>query len=156
MLEERDERADEQWVSRGRAQGGTDAIGVARTQLDDRGNDGIVEPTVRRRLGGVSECAQHGCAVEPGHALDNGEVGQRVLRGVVEVFTLALQSSLECVHIAGFEPAGHEELHRRREQAGHVHGSQRVPGNECRHHQDDRSARTLSERVRDHVDDRLG
>ena len=45
-LEERDERADEQWVSRGRAQRRTDAIEVARTQLDDRGNDGIVEPIV--------------------------------------------------------------------------------------------------------------
>ena len=79
-----------------------------------------------------------------------------MLRGVVEVFTLALQSSLERVHVAGFEPAGNEKLHPRREHAGHVHGSQRVPRNESGHHQDDRCARTLSDGVRDHVDDRLG
>ena len=143
--------------SRGRrAQRCADPIEVARTQLDDRGNDGIVEPIVTRRFCGVSERAQHGCAVEPGHALDNCEVGQRVLRGVVEVFTLALQSSLERIHVTGFESARNEELHPRREHTGHVHGGQRVPRNETGHHQDDRCARTPSDRVPDHVDDRLG
>ena len=156
MLEERDERADEQWVSGERAQGGTDAVEVARTQLDDRGHDGIVEPIETRRLGGVSERAQHGCAVEPGHALHDREVGQRVLRGAVEVLTLALQSRLERVHVAGFEPAGNEELHPGREHAGDVHGRQPVPRNETGHHQDDRCARTLAQGVRGHVDDRLG
>ena len=62
---------------------------------------------------------------------------------LIEVLTLALQSRLERVHVAGFEPAGDEKLHPGREHAGHVHGRQPVPRNETGHHQDDRRARTL-------------
>ena len=75
---------------------------------------------------------------------------------LIEVLTLALQSRLERAHVAGFEPAGHEELHPGREHAGHVHGREPVPRNETGHHQDDRGARTLAQGVRRHVDDRLG
>ena len=155
-LEERDECADEQRVSGQRAQGGTDAVEVARAQLDDRGHDGIVEPIETGRLAGVSERAPHGCGIEAGHALRHREVGQRVLRGAVEVLPLALQSRLERAHVAGLEPAGDEELHPGREHAGDVHGREPVPRNETGQRQDDRGTRTPAQGVGRHVDDRLG
>ena len=93
-------------------------------------------------------------ASRPDHACGDREI--EAWRGLLEIFALTLEASLERTHIPGPQPAGNCELRRGGEHSGDVHRHKCIHGVETGEQHDQRGAGPFPKTVSAHVHRRLG